>query len=86
MPAASLVANAAGREAPCNRRRPEVTELAHRKSNDIDVALPWDREQDGLFVIVEDFRTGDRFSLAAARDQALDVFNHPFAYAARLAR
>jgi len=62
MPAASLVANAAGREAPCNRRRPEVTELAHRKSNDIDVALLWDREQDGLLVIVEDFRTGDRFS------------------------
>ena len=59
-----------------------MTELAHRKSNDIDVALLWDREQDGLFVVVEDLRTGDRFSLAAARDKALDVFNHPFAYAA----
>ena len=59
-----------------------MTELAHRKSNDIDVALLWDRERDGLFVLVEDLRTGDRFSLAAARDKALDVFNHPFAYAA----
>lgn len=64
-------------------RRTEMTELAHRRTDDIDVSLFWDRDRDELFVLVEDIRAGDRFSLQAARDQALDVYRHPFAYAAR---
>ena len=58
-----------------------MTELAHRRNEDVDVSLLWDREHDRLFVLVEDLRAGERFSLRAARDRALDVFNHPFAYA-----
>jgi hypothetical protein len=57
-----------------------MTELAHRRNHDFDVALYWDPTKDELFVVVEDISAGDRFSIAAARTRALDVFQHPFAY------
>lgn len=60
-----------------------MTELAHRRNEDFAVSLFWDRRHDRLFVLVEDVRVGDRFSLPATREKALDVFNHPFAYANR---
>jgi hypothetical protein len=60
-----------------------MTELAHRRNHDFDVALYWDTRSDALFVVVEDISAGDRFSIAAPRTRALDVFEHPFAYAAR---
>jgi hypothetical protein len=59
----------------------EMTELAHRRNHDFDVALYWDANRDELFVVVEDISAGDRFSIPATRTQALDVFRHPFAYA-----
>jgi len=58
-----------------------MTELAHRRNHDFDVALYWDTTRDELFVVVEDIGAGDRFSIAAPRNQALDVYHHPFAYA-----
>jgi len=61
-----------------------MTELAHRSSDNIDVSLFWDRDRDDLFVIVEDISTGDRCSLVAARDRALDMYYHPFAYGAQV--
>jgi hypothetical protein len=57
-----------------------MTELAHRRNHDFDVALYWDTSRDELFVLVEDIAAGDRFSIAAPRMRALDVFHHPFAY------
>lgn len=59
-----------------------MTELAHRRNHDVDVALLWDADRDELFVLVEDIQAGDRFTVAAPRERALDVFRHPFAYAA----
>jgi hypothetical protein len=59
----------------------EMTELAHRRNHDFDVALYWDSTRDELFVVVEDIGAGDRFLIAAPRARALDVFHHPFAYA-----
>lgn len=56
-------------------------ELDHRSSNGIDVWLLWSRETGELTVVVED-ETGERLTLAAAPDQAMQVFNHPYAYAA----
>jgi len=74
------------REAPPNTSwRFEVTELAHRNADGVDVSLYWDHGADDLLVLVADSRTGDCFSLAAARERALDVFYHPYAYAARAA-
>ena len=63
-----------------------MTELAHRTTDGIDVSLYWDRGAEHLLVTVEDSRTGDRFSLAAARERALDVFYHPYAYAVHASR
>jgi hypothetical protein len=58
-----------------------MTELAHRRNHDFDVALYWDTSRDELFVVVEDISAGDRFSIPAPPTRALDVFEHPFAYA-----
>jgi hypothetical protein len=62
-----------------------MTELAQRSSNGIDVALLWSPTTNLLFVEVADNSTGDRFTVDAPRDKALDVFNHPFAYATPVA-
>ena len=62
-----------------------MTELAHRNSNGVDVALLWSRSTNSLLVVVADDRTGDRFTVDAPADHALDVFNHPFAYATPVA-
>jgi len=57
-------------------------ELATRESDGIHVVLLWHPAGNGLTVQVEDVHVGDRFELAVAPEDALDAFNHPFAYAA----
>ena len=58
------------------------TELHHRSADGIEVSLLWSRETNALTVEVEDSRSGEIFELPAPADKALDVFEHPFAYAA----
>ena len=57
-------------------------ELAYRAADGVEVGLFWHTSDDELVVVVSDERSGDRFELAATAEQALDVFEHPFAYAA----
>jgi hypothetical protein len=57
-------------------------ELAHRASDGVEVVLFWHEPTDELTVAVSDERTGAYFELRAEPDQALDVFKHPYAYAA----
>jgi hypothetical protein len=57
-------------------------ELAHRENDGLEVILFWDQNTDELTVTVSDARNGAHFELAAKPDQALDVFNHPYAHAA----
>jgi hypothetical protein len=57
-------------------------ELAYRASGGIEVVLSWHQGTDELLVSVSDERSDAYFELAAGRDQALDVFNHPYAHAA----
>jgi hypothetical protein len=57
-------------------------ELAYRASEGVEVVLFWHQSTDELTVAVSDERSGAYFELAAAPDQALDVFNHPYAHAA----
>jgi hypothetical protein len=64
--------------APHERER----ELAHRASDGIEVVLFWHELSNHLTVCVSDQRTGAYFELAADPEHALDVFEHPFAYAA----
>ena len=57
-------------------------ELAYRANNGVEVVLFWHQNTDELTVAVSDEHSGAYFELAAAPDQALDVFNHPYAHAA----
>jgi hypothetical protein len=57
-------------------------ELAYRASDGIEIQLLWQQGTDELLVSVSDERSGAYFELAAGPDQALDVFNHPYAHAA----
>lgn len=61
---------------------PERIELAERESDLVSVTLYWTRGTDVVAVKVDDARTGDSFELVVAENErALDVFDHPFAYA-----
>ena len=57
-------------------------ELAHRRTDGLDVRLLWDPDTDRVTVSLADSRTGEGFEVPVAPgERALDVFNHPFAYA-----
>jgi hypothetical protein len=58
-------------------------ELATRTSSDLEVTLWWDPRIDATAVSVWDWKRDIHFELAVGRDRALDVFYHPFMYAAR---
>lgn len=58
-------------------------ELAHREADRIEVALLWCPEPPRLLVAVIDTHTGAAFQVPIGDDDsALDVFHHPYAYAA----
>ena len=58
-------------------------ELHHRSGDGIDVWLMWDPGTDSVSVRVNDMKAGAAFEIPVkARHRAMDVFNHPFAYAA----
>jgi hypothetical protein len=59
-----------------------VRELAHRATGGLEVILFLDEARDELTLSVSDERTGAYFEFAAAPDEALDVFYHPYAHAA----
>jgi hypothetical protein len=61
-----------------------VRELDQRATDGLEVTLLWDSERDVASVEVVDTKTGEEFEIAVGEnDNALDVFNHPYAYAAR---
>ena len=60
---------------------PSRRELAHRSTNGIDVFLLWSPADDSLAVVVTD-EVADSFELVVTPAEALDVFEHPYAYAA----
>jgi hypothetical protein len=59
-----------------------LTELDHRSADGIEVSLLWSRLTNRLMVAVADSRSGESFEVDASAEKALDVFRHPFAYAA----
>ena len=65
-----------------NATQQPYRELAYRVSEGVEIVLFWHEVSDELTVTVSDERTGAYFELAAAPDQALDVFDHPYAHAA----
>ena len=64
-------------------REGTLRELDRRLSNGIDVSLLWDERDNSVMVSVVDIRSGESFDLEASPDNALDVFRHPYAHAAR---
>lgn len=56
-------------------------ELATRSNDGVVVSLFWHCSEDELTVVVDDTRTGEQLRLPAERENALEVFYHPFAYA-----
>lgn len=61
--------------------RTRTRELAYRQNGGIHVTLLWRQDDDSLSVIVVDEAAGTILRLTAGRQNALNVFNHPFAYA-----
>ena len=57
-------------------------ELASRAGDGVEVSLIWDPADGSVRVVVSDGRTGEQFELEVGDDNALDVFHHPYAYAA----
>jgi hypothetical protein len=61
----------------------QYLEVDEREADGIRVTLVWNRATDTLSVLVSDERTGEAFALEVVRgEDALDLFHHPFAYAA----
>ena len=57
-------------------------ELDQRVSAGFEISLLWIRRDNSLIVCVEDSRTGESVELPVSSGEALEVFNHPFAYVA----
>jgi hypothetical protein len=60
-----------------------LRELDHRTNDRIDVWLLWREHDNQVLVSVADQKTGDMFTLEVREGESpLDVFHHPYAYAA----
>jgi hypothetical protein len=58
-------------------------ELAVRQGDGLQVTLAWDPADGTLTVSVEDLRDGAVLRVPVGADRPMDVFHHPYAYAAR---
>lgn len=59
-------------------------ELAFRSSCDIDISLFWSRAHNTCSVQDVDWRTDEDFTIDVAPERALEVFEHPYAYASAI--
>ena len=58
-------------------------ELDSRTTDGIDVRLLWHRAENHVTVTVRDVRSGEALDITVRDcERALDVFHHPYAYAA----
>jgi hypothetical protein len=65
----------------------DFRELDSRSNDRIEVRLLWHQRDDRVIVAVADGKTGERFTVPVRDgESALDVFHHPFAYAAEISR
>jgi hypothetical protein len=67
---------------PVSSQAQGYRELAHRATDGLEIVLHWHQPSNGIVVAVSDTRTGASFELDAPPEKALEVFHHPFAYAA----
>ena len=69
------------RDAGSDQAAAIAVELADRHSDDLDVALFWGRASGALWVLVTHRSSGRVARIDATAANALEIFNHPFAYA-----
>jgi hypothetical protein len=70
-------------ESPMNMSSATAQELNSRTNDGIHVQLLWRAGDDYLFVTVTDSKRGETLCVEVRdHSRALDVFNHPFAWAA----
>ena len=61
----------------------DLCELSSRSAHGLDVALMWRQSDNRAIVVVLDQDAGEAFQLdVRENDSPLDVFHHPYAYAA----
>lgn len=60
-----------------------LRELDQRQTDGIDVRLVWNSATNRVTVSVHDTKLGESFQLDVDGAEALDAFNHPYAYAGR---
>jgi hypothetical protein len=63
---------------------PERRELAHRTSDGIDVSLFWSKASNRVTISVFHARSATALEFEVDGADALDAFNHPYAYAATI--
>jgi hypothetical protein len=69
---------------PAKEGRAMIRELDSRITDGIFVRLLWHSDNGRVSITVDDAKTGDEFELAVREgEQALDVYHHPYAYAAQ---
>jgi hypothetical protein len=66
---------------PATRTNESLRELAHRASAGIEVTLLWDKRDDTLSVLALDHSSGELLEIQPQHHEALDAFQHPYAYA-----
>ena len=59
---------------------PLVRELDHRVNDGFDVSLLWDPETGRVFLAIEDERNAEWITMDVDPADALEAFQHPFAY------
>ena len=62
------------------RARARMRELAHREGPDVDVSLFWRPEDNTVVLLLVEVPTGVLFEIPVLPEDALDAFNHPYAY------
>jgi hypothetical protein len=86
-----FIHNGAGRAPRADRRYPVVTnvqaigrakslELAHRVTSTIEVTLLWRQVDNMVTLRLVEVATGIEFEFGVRPQDALDAFNHPYAY------
>jgi hypothetical protein len=58
----------------------ETRELAHRRSDGVDVRLLWSPPTNAVLVAVDNEREGESFLVEIDPADALDAFEHPYVY------
>jgi hypothetical protein len=61
---------------------PQRRELAHRTNDGIDVTLLWSKASNRITISVFHARSATTLEFEVDGADALDAFNHPYAYAA----